>query len=160
MMLNLSENQVAWAYLTNFRQNSQKVKITFKLLVFLGVVVLCSAWNKSLPIRKVDLECTKAADTVRIANDSIQYEIIIIEPGFDSWLATAKPKNYFSLVYLENKNRLWVSEWNRRVLDSRYDRNLYEMRIDYEPHIRYGFEVNYLLYQYFSYFQQRYKQRL
>lgn len=147
-------------YLTNFRQNSHQVKIGFKICFFLGVIALCSAWNKSLPARKINLTHTKVTDTVRIANDSIAYEIIIIEPGFDSWLATAKPRNYFSLVYLENKNRLWVSEWNSRVLDNRYNRNLYEMRIDYQPHIRYGFEVNYLLYQYFSYFQQRYKQRL
>ncbi|WP_249684836.1 DUF6146 family protein [Flavobacterium sp. CYK-55] len=109
---------------------------------------------------KPTVDFRKVSDTVRIANDSIEYEIIIIEPGFDSWLATAKPRNYFSLVYLENKNRMWVSEWNQRVLDNRYNQNLYEMRIDYQPHIRYGFEVNYLLYQYFSYFQQRYKQRL
>ncbi|MBS7787032.1 hypothetical protein KIH23_06960 [Flavobacterium sp. CYK-55] len=122
--------------------------------------MLCSAWNKHLTQPKPTVDFRKVSDTVRIANDSIEYEIIIIEPGFDSWLATAKPRNYFSLVYLENKNRMWVSEWNQRVLDNRYNQNLYEMRIDYQPHIRYGFEVNYLLYQYFSYFQQRYKQRL
>lgn len=136
------------------------MKIGFKILLFLGVVALCSAWNKHLTQPKSTFDFQKVSDTVRIANDSIEYEIIIIEPGFDSWLATAKPRNYFSLVYLENKNRMWVSEWNQRVLDQRYPTNLYEMRIDYQPHIRYGFEVNYLLYQYFSYFQQRYKQRL
>lgn len=126
----------------------------------MGVVLLCSAWNRHLTKPKSAVDFRKISDTVRIANDSIEYEIIIIEPGFDSWLATAKPRNYFSLVYLENKNRLWVSEWNRRVLDRRYPAHLYEMRIDYEPHIHYGLEVNYLLYQYFTYFQQRYKQRL
>jgi hypothetical protein len=136
------------------------VKIGFKIFLFLGVVLLCSAWSKHLTQPKSTVDFRKISDTVRIANDSIEYEIIIIEPGFDSWLATAKPRNYFSLVYLENKNRMWVSEWNQRVLDHRYDRNLYEMRIDYQPHIHYGLEVNYLLYQYFSYFQQRYKQRL
>jgi hypothetical protein len=136
------------------------VKIGFKIFLFLGVVMLCSSWNKHLTQPKSTIDFRKVSDTVRIANDSIEYEIIIIEPGFDSWLATAKPRNYFSLVYLENKNRMWVSEWNQRVLDHRYDRNLYEMRIDYQPHIHYGLEVNYLLYQYFSYFQQRYKQRL
>ena len=136
------------------------MKIGFKIFLFLGVVMLCSAWNRHLTKPKPTVDFQKVSDTVRIANDSIEYEIIIIEPGFDSWLATAKPRNYFSLVYLENKNRMWVSEWNQRVLDHRYDRNLYEMRIDYQPHIHYGLEVNYLLYQYFSYFQQRYKQRL
>ena len=27
-------------------------------------------------------------DTIRIANESLEYEILIIEPGFESWLVT------------------------------------------------------------------------
>jgi hypothetical protein len=100
-------------------------------------------------------------DTIRIANDSLEYEVIIIEPGFDAWLATAKPRNFYSLTYLETRNYLFVTEFNRRVLDhNRYNPNLYEMRIDYQTHIHYGLEVNYLLYNYFVYFQQRYRQKL
>ena len=30
----------------------------------------------------------ESSDTLRIINDSIDYEVIIIEPGFNSWLAT------------------------------------------------------------------------
>ena len=33
-------------------------------------------------------------DTVRIANDSLDYEIIIIEPGFYNWLVTQFPEDY------------------------------------------------------------------
>jgi Family of unknown function (DUF6146) len=100
-------------------------------------------------------------DTVRIANDSLEYEIIIIESGFNAWLTTQKPRNYYSLIYLENHNIRFVTEWNNRVAQPyRFDPNLYEMRIDYFTHIHYGYEVNYLLYHYFMYFQSRYKQRL
>ncbi len=101
-------------------------------------------------------------DTVRIANDDLDYEIIIIEPGFESWLqGRAKPKGYYSQQFLENRNRLFVSEWNSRVLQpQRYKPNLYEMLIDYQPHIDYGYDVNYKLYYYFIYFQIRYKQQL
>ncbi|MCK5400406.1 MAG: hypothetical protein KAJ28_02130, partial [Flavobacteriaceae bacterium] len=90
------------------------------------------------------------------------YEIIIIEPGFESWLqGRAKPKGYYSQQFLENRNRLFVSEWNSRVLQpQRYKPNLYEMLIDYQPHIDYGYDVNYKLYYYFIYFQIRYKQQL
>ena len=103
----------------------------------------------------------KKNDTLRIANDSLEYEIVIIEPGFDSWLATAKPRNFYSLSYLENKNRLYVTSWNQRVLNPyRYNPDLYERRIDYESNTHYGLEVNYLLYNYFVFFQSRYKQRL
>ena len=101
-------------------------------------------------------------DTVRIANDELEYEIIIIEPGFEIWLqGRAKPEGYYSQSFLENRNVFFVAEWNRRVLQPlRYGANLYEMQIDYQPHIDYGYEVNYKLYYYFIYFQLEYKQRL
>ena len=104
----------------------------------------------------------KSQDTVRIANDSLEYEIIIIEPGFNFWLqSVAKPEGYYSQEFLENRNWLYVTEWNNRVLDpQRYDPNLYELQIDYNPSIDYGYEVNYKLYYYFIYFQRHYKQQL
>ena len=100
-------------------------------------------------------------DTVRIANDSLEYEAIIIDPGFSSWLSTrALPRHYYSQQYLENKNRWWVPEFNNRVTNLRYSRDLYEQRIDYEPGIDYGYEVNYLLYNYLVYFQNKFNQHL
>jgi len=42
----------------------------------------------------------------------------------------------------------------------RFDPNLYELQIDYQQGIDYGYEVNYKLYNYFIYFQLTYKQRL
>ncbi len=38
--------------------------------------------------------------------------------------------------------------------------NLYELQIDYQSNIDYGYDVNYKLYNYFVYFQNRYKQNL
>lgn len=101
-------------------------------------------------------------DTIKIANDSIGYEIIIIEPGFNSYInSIARPRGYYSQNYLENKNQLWVREWNSRVNQPfRYDPNLYEMQIDYNSGTDYGYEVNYLLYNYLVYFQNKYKQSL
>ncbi|MGO2102488.1 MAG: DUF6146 family protein, partial [Psychroflexus halocasei] len=32
--------------------------------------------------------------------------------------------------------------------------------IDYQPHIDYGYEVNYMLYHYFLFFEQKYNQKL
>ena len=101
-------------------------------------------------------------DTVTIANDELEYEIIIIEPGFNVWLnSVAKPEGYYSQSFLENRNYLYVTEWNQRVLQpQRFNNNLYELQIDYSPHIDYGYDVNYKLYNYFIYFQLTYKQRL
>ena len=129
------------------------------ILMVLAIIIGCSQ-SKSVVADKKPV-ATNAKDTIRIANDSLEYEIIIIEPGFDSWLVTAKPRSFYSLTYLENKNKFFVAEWNRRVLEPfRYNPDLYGMRIDYEPHVHYGLEVNYLLYHYFVYFQNRYRQRL
>tara|TARA_R110002020_G_scaffold21009_2_gene71222 strand:- start:46112 stop:46597 length:486 start_codon:yes stop_codon:yes gene_type:complete len=104
----------------------------------------------------------KEGDTITIADDSTEYEIIIIEPGFNFWLnSVARPRQYYSQNYLENRNRLYVMEWNQRVLQPfRYSPNLYELQIDYSPSIDYGYEVNYKLYNYFIYFQRKYDQRL
>jgi signal peptidase I len=101
-------------------------------------------------------------DTVRIANDELEYEVIIIDVGFSSWLnSIALPRGYYSQFYLENKNRFYVAEWNLRAQQPlRFDPNLYEMTINYDPQINYGYEVNYLIYNYMVYFQNRYKQKL
>lgn len=101
-------------------------------------------------------------DTVNIASDETEYEIIIIEPGFNFWLQSiARPEGYYSQSYLENRNQLYVINWNQRVTQpSRYDGGLYELQIDYNSGIDYGYEVNYKLYNYFIFFQRKYNQRL
>ncbi len=103
-----------------------------------------------------------AADTVQITSEETEYEIIIIDPGFNVWLQSiARPEGYYSQHFLENRNQILVTNWNQRVLQpQQYDPNLYMMQIDYDPNIDYGYEVNYKLYNYFVYFQRKYKQRL
>lgn len=130
--------------------------------IIIAVIISCTS-SKSIA-SKSDKTANAATqnDTVRIANDELQYEVIIIDPGFSTWLASrAFPRGYHSQSYMENKNRIWVSEWNNRVLQPfRYNPNLYEMTIDYAPNIDYGYEVNYLIYNYLVYFQNTYKQKL
>ena len=136
-----------------------KMKNVAGALVILLLICCCSQKKSLVPNNSSETAVTK--DTIRIANDSLEYEVIIIEPGFNAWLTTQKPRNYYSLIYLENRNIRFVTEWNNRVAQPyRFDPNLYEMRIYYFTHIHYGYEVNYLLYHYFMYFQSRYKQRL
>jgi len=79
-----------------------------------------------------------------------------------TWLNTiARPEGYYSQAFLENRNQLLVTNWNQRVLiPSNFDPNLYQMQIDYQSGIDYGYEVNYKLYNYFIYFQRKYNQRL
>ncbi|OOV16259.1 DUF6146 family protein [Flavobacterium sp. LM4] len=135
------------------------------LIYILGVlftVIACSSSSKNKTVIDGPTSQIAVNDTVRIANDSLEYEVIIIDNGFSFWLASqALPRNYYSLAYLENKNLMYVTGWNSRVLQpQRYNPNLYEMTIDYQPHIKYGYEVNYLIYNYMIYFQNTFKQKL
>ncbi|WP_425236911.1 DUF6146 family protein [Ulvibacterium sp.] len=101
-------------------------------------------------------------DTITIKSDATEYEIIIIEPGFNFWLnSIARPKGFYSQPYLENRNQIMVMNWNQRVLEPlRFNPNLYELQINYDPNIDYGYDVNFKLYNYFIYFQRKYNQRL
>lgn len=101
-------------------------------------------------------------DTIEISSSKTEYEIIIIEPGFNTWFRSlAKPEGYYSQSYFETRNLIYVTNWNQRVLDpNAFDPTLYEMQINYNQNIDYGYEVNYKLYYYFIYFQRKYRQRL
>ena len=130
--------------------------------LLLALLIIACATTNTTDAAHTDKESkTKSLDTVRIANDSLEYEIIIIEPGFQSWLVTQPPRGYYIQKVLENRNLFSVQEYNRRVLDSRYNRtNLYEQQIDYQPGIDYGYEVNYLLFNYFEFFEETYNHKL
>lgn len=145
-----------------------KFKIFLKIIVFLCVVCLafesCTSKKQALGVtdqEKIAFD-QKEGDTITLSNDNLEYEIIIIEPGFNYWLqSTAKPRQYYSQSYMENRNDIYVREWNSRVLQpQRFSPNLYELQINYDPFIDYGYEVNYQLYNYFVYFQRKYNQRL
>lgn len=116
--------------------------------------------NDSIKIAKKVVKIKN--DTVRIANDSLEYEVIIIDPGFNTWLSSrAFPRGYLSQSYMENKNNFYIVEWNNRVMQpQRFDPNLYAMTIDYARNINYGYEVNYLIYNYMIFFQNTFNQKL
>lgn len=132
--------------------------LLYILLLSLMVYSCGTTGNKKM---NSDRSSNAANDTVRIANDSLEYEIIIIEPGFNLFInSIAKPEGYYSQQYLENKNRFLVNEYNSRVRQPQnFDPNLYINEINYDPTTNYGYEVNYLLYNYFVYFSRQYNQR-
>ena len=129
------------------------------LLFYLAIglfVIGCGSTNKTTVQNNTDLP----EGAVRIANDSLEYEIIIFDIGFEYYLASiAKPEWYYSQSLLETKNMLYVNEWNYRARNpQRYNSNIYENIIDYQPNIDYGLEVNYKLYNYFKFVEYKYKQ--
>jgi len=138
------------------------MKKVIYILIVLLIIIGCSTSKSNVVTAEKPKVATKSSDTVKIVNEELEYEVIIIEPGFDFWLAsTAYPRGYLSQSYMETKNHQYVLEWNNRVRQPQiYNPNLYEMTIDYNPTINYGYEVNYLIYNYMIYFQNKYNQRL
>ncbi|RZK12598.1 MAG: hypothetical protein EOO46_02540 [Flavobacterium sp.] len=125
--------------------------ISFIIIAFL--IISCST-TKNTSSRNEGITTTAKNDTVRIANEELEYEVIIIDPGFSSWLAsTARPRNHYSQSYLETRNRVWVTNWNINAISGTRNSNLFEMSINYDNNIDYGYEVNYLLFNYLTYFQ-------
>jgi len=98
---------------------------------------------------------------VRIANEELEYEIIIIDPGFETYLASiAKPASFYSIDYYEAKNQRYVTEWNIRFRSpQQYNTSIYENEINYDFNTNYGLDVNYKLYNYFKFVEYKYRER-
>ncbi|WP_296638341.1 DUF6146 family protein [Polaribacter sp.] len=132
----------------------------FKHLLLLTIFSLCYYNCKSLPYNnKVK---TLEEKPVVIENDSLAYEIIIIEPGFTNFLNNiAQPEGFYSQKYLESRNRTWVITWNERARNPlRFNPSIYENSIDFQPTINYGYDVNYKLFNYFLFAQKKYRMNL
>lgn len=131
-------------------------KYFFFFLFFSLIYVNCKSLTYDNKI-KADKE-----EPVVIANDSLAYEIIIIDPGFTNFLnAIAQPEGFYSQNYLESRNRAWVLTWNERARNTlQSNPTIYENIIDYQPTIDYGYEVNYKLFNYFLFAQKKYRMSL
>ncbi|MFY7671308.1 DUF6146 family protein [Tenacibaculum sp. MEBiC06402] len=134
------------------------MNIKIQHIIYLSFIIMLTSCGS---ISK-DKEYTGKEEPVVIKNDSVEYEITIIDPGFNNYLVTvARPPGYHSQIFLENKNRYYVSIWNSRVNNpSRFNPNIYENIILYDPHVDYGYDVNYKLFNYFEFAQQKYRMRL
>lgn len=90
--------------------------------------------------------------SVKISNPELEYEVIIIDNQFESWFSKhARPRGHYSKSFLEHKNRQWVSSFNAK---SRTGVNGFSYMIDYQSNVDYGYEVNYMIYNYLLYFQE------
>lgn len=133
-------------------------------MLLLALFINCKSTQKPIVISEEENAVfnQKEGDAHTIKGEESEYDIIIIDIGFNSWLQSiAKPKGFYSQSYMESRNTIYVMEWNNRVLQpSNYNPDLYELQIDYDANTDYGYDVNYQLYNYFIYFQRKYKQRL
>ena len=109
---------------------------------FIVLVLAACGTQKQLQIKAVDAEA---------ADDSVSYELIVLDPGFESWfVAHSKPDWYHSQDYYENWNRQYVTAWNHKSMWTRYSQ-LLDGQINYETDVDYGLEINHKLFYYFQY---------
>jgi hypothetical protein len=96
------------------------------------------------------------ADTLS-QGDSVTYELLIFDTGFDSWFhSVRKPEWYYEQSYLETWNQQLVAEWNSLYSAGSVRNDCYpETYLDYDNTIDYGKKLNYKLYYYFRYMQER-----
>jgi hypothetical protein len=134
------------------------MKLLKQILILLSVAVFFWACGSS-PLKN---KTVTKEEPVVIANDSLEYEIIIFDPGFNLFLnSIAHSEGYYSQQNLEARNRVWVLEWNNRVRKpGKYNTNIYDNIIYYESSTDYGYDVNYKLFNYFLFAQRKYKMNL
>ena len=127
--------------------------ILFLLLTFSVSMQSCKTIKKnSAPNQEVKL---LQEDTTSV-KDSTEYELVVLDPGFESYLATQLPPNYHSQQYYESWNQQYVTEWNYRHDNPMRYGDFYETRISYDPQKDYGLQLNYRLYYYFQFIKDKY----
>lgn len=89
-------------------------------------------------------------------NDSTEYSLIVLDSGFESYLASQPSAKFYSQQYYENWNRQYVMEWNARNRSPLTYGGFYETYIDYDPFKDYGLDLNFRLYYYFQFIKDKY----
>ncbi|MGQ1890724.1 DUF6146 family protein [Thermophagus sp. OGC60D27] len=129
-------------------------KLAFIPVMLSGIIFFSCSSTKKLegPLPKVKFE----KNNITQSEDSVEYELIVLDPGFESWLISQPPANYYSQQYYENWNQRYVTEWNHRHSSPLRYGSFYETAIDYDPSVDYGLELNYRLYSYFRFIEHEY----
>ena len=107
----------------------KKIYSVLTLFVFIVLVFSCGSTKESVDIPDVTDAEKKAFSqtegyTIQISSDETEYEIIIIEPGFNVWLQSiARPEGFYSQSFLESRNQILVvnpSRWAQCLVQLGY----------------------------------------
>jgi len=103
------------------------------------------------------LQNVQKQEAIVIADDSLQHEIIIIDPDFERWyLSRYNQAMDRSDSYYQSMNRIGALNWNQYYNTGKYFR-IISSYLDYQPGIDYGLEVNRKLYWYFKYIEEQFR---
>ena len=125
-----------------------------KRIILLGFIVSLSMTRLAAQPDSLRIETGQAA------GDSVEYELIVLDPGFESFLQMQPSMDYYSQQYYEHWNYRYVTEWNNRHNQPLQYGDLYETYIDYRDGINYGLELNYRLFYYFRFFEKEHGVKL
>ena len=125
-----------------------------KFLLF-GIIIFAT-WSCSQQKKMTQSQKTHA----EITEDNTEYNILIIDPGFDRWYMMRYSASMDrSNEYYKGMNNLGVQNWN-----DYYNRGKYPQVIgsylNFSPSIEYGLEVNRRLYWYFKYIEENFRIRI
>lgn len=81
-----------------------------------------------------------------------EFELIVLDIGYDNFLKMQPPARTFTLNYLQNRNQRYVSVWNQRTLTNP---EIYDMAIDYDSQTFYGLEFEHKLYMFFKFMEKK-----
>ncbi|MPQ46289.1 hypothetical protein GCQ56_04645 [Marinifilum sp. N1E240] len=119
------------------------------LILFISLIIgACSSYSS---LNKSETQKVETAEA--IIKDSTEYELLILDIGFESWFATRNTSSTaHSNSYYRNWNQQYISEWNRLHTQGH---PYFENYIDYSPFEKYGFDINYKLYHYFLFVEDK-----
>jgi hypothetical protein len=124
------------------------------LSLFVFVIIASSGFSMAFE-PYVNPPDTLKFEPVDESKDSVEYELIIFDPAFDSWFfKNRRPIDFFEQSYLESWNSQLVPQWNGAIVSTRNRDCMPATYLDYRPEIDYGKELNYKLFYYFMYIQQ------
>ncbi|SMC84574.1 DUF6146 family protein [Moheibacter sediminis] len=101
----------------------------------------------------INKEYVIVVTTKDLNSKSNEYDLTVLDLGYDNFLKMQPSAGTFTLNYLQNKNQRYVSVWNQRVLIGNPE--IYEMPIDYDSKIFYGLEFEHKLYMFFKFIEEK-----
>ncbi|MDD3357367.1 MAG: DUF6146 family protein [Dysgonamonadaceae bacterium] len=130
---------------------SSAYRTVLLLMVVVGAIVFSSCGTSKRYAKPENQRVEMKSD-----KDSTEYQLIVLDPGYESYLVTKPSANFYSQQYYENWNKLYVMEWNSRHRNPLRYGGFYETEINYDPMEDYGLDLNYRLYYYFQFIKDKY----
>lgn len=122
-----------------------------QLMFLILVVVVASCTTPRKSTKSVVLKA--GSDTTQ--KDSTEYEVVALDPGFESWYAMHNTKaTYRSKQYYHSWNVRYVRDWNLKATTYPHAQ-LFNGTINYDFSEDYPFEVEHKLFMYFQFVENK-----